>query len=203
MAKPLVLVFEDVELPFFPEKVDRAKIYGSTSVHAQDEAGNRCSMAMLSDDGRTLIGECALGSLSAEGEWVDKKTLKPVDAEGKPITPVASSFNAPVRLVEVATIDDYLAHNVKSVYQMRCDEGDLTKLFDALRGGKIFRFPFSFRGGLEANVGFLLLGQDQNLFMAVGEPTRLRFVGLEQAAAPDDEAAVDADDDESLDFGMM
>lgn len=203
MARPLTLVYEDVELPFFPEKVDRSKIYGFVDVQALDEEGRRCDLATLADDGRTLIGRggTALAVLSVDGEWLEKGKLRPVDPEGKTITPAASSFNAPIRLVQKVTIDEFLSHNVRSVYLMGCD-GDLTALKSALAGGAIFTFPFSFRGGLEADQGFLLQGQDQNLFLAIGQPTRLHFVGLEQVAAGDDEGA-DVEDEDSLDFGMM
>jgi hypothetical protein len=204
MAKPLILVYEDAELPFFPERVERRHIYGFVDVIAQDEAGNRCDLATLADDGRTVIGRggMALATLSADGEWLDKKTLKPLDPEGKPITPAPSSFNEPVRLVQKVTVEEYLSHNVRSVYLMP-SEADLTALKKALAGGTIYSFPFSFRGGLEADVGFLLMSQDQNVFLAVGQPTKLHFVGLEQAAAlTDEEGPAEAEGDE-LDFGMM
>ena len=205
MAKPLVLVFEDVELPFFPEKVDRARIYGRVDVQALDEEGRRCELATLADDGRTLIGRggTAFALLSPEGEWLDKKALKPVDPAGQPLTPALSSFNAPIRLVQTVTIDAYFSHNVRSVYLMQ-SEADLTKLRGALAAGTIYSFPFSFRGGIEPDVGFLLSAQDGNVFLAVGQPTKLHFVGLEQAAAlTEEEALTEAEDDESLDFGMM
>lgn len=205
MAKPLVLIHEDVELPFFPEKVDRAKIYGYIDVQALDEAGNACSLATLADDGCTVIGRggTAFAHLDPEGAWLDKKTLKPVDPAGKPITPAPSSFNAPIRLVQQVPVDEYLSHNVKAVYLMQ-SEADLTALKKVLGGGAIFAFPFSFRGGLEPDVGFLLAGQDGNVFLAVGQPTKLHFIGLEQAAvAADEETVVEEDDDDSLDFGMM
>ena len=205
MAKPLTLTFQGAELNFFPEKVDRTKLYGSTAVEAQDETGRRCHIGTLADDGRTLIGRggTGLATLSADGEWLEKSQLKPIDPEGKVIAPVPSTFNAPVKLDQVASIDAYLSHNVKSLYLMQ-SESDLAALKAELARGVIYSFPFSFRGGLEADVGFVLAGSDGNVFLAVGQPTRLHFVGLEQAQAPsDDEGPAEGEDEDELDFGMM
>jgi hypothetical protein len=71
-----------------------------------------------------------------------------------------------------------------------------------LEKGTIFQFPYSFRGGLEPDAGFLLLGADGTPFVAIGSATRLEMVGLQQSAgaAEEDEGG---DDEDSIDFGMM
>jgi hypothetical protein len=202
MAKPLVLKFAGADVALDLERVDRARLYGYAETEAVDEKGRRCSLATLADDGRTVIGRggTAVGLLSPEGEWLDKSRLKPVDAEGKPLAPVPSSFSAPLPLEKKATIDEYLSHNVRSVYLAR-PQGDASALIKELQAGTIFAFAYSFRGGLEADAGFLLGGKDGNIFLAVGQPTKIRFVGLEQAAALTEEAAEEEED--ALDFGMM
>jgi hypothetical protein len=203
MAKPLVVAFGGADLAFDLERVDRSRLYGTVDVEALDEKGRTCDLATLADDGRTVIGRggTALGMISSEGMWLEKSQLKPVDAEGKPITPVPSTFGAPVPLGKKATIDEYLSHNIRSVYLVR-PQGDASALVKELQAGAIFTFPYSFRGGLEADVAFLLGGKEGNLFLAVGHPTRIRFVGLEQAAALTEEGPED-EEEEALDFGMM
>ena len=78
-------------------------------------------------------------------------------------------------------------------------------LLGELRKGAIYTFPFSYRGGLDPDVGFLLANPEGTPFLAVGRKTRLQFVSLPELADPDVEADLDeeSDDDDSMDFGMM
>jgi hypothetical protein len=201
MAKPLVVQFAGQDIPLEMSRVERADLYGYVETEALDAKGRKCMSATLADDGQTIVaaGGSALASLSSDGQWLEKSQLTAVDPEGKPITPVPSSYAAPVPLAQTATIDEYLAHNIRSVYQFRSD-ADLTPLLAKLKEGVIFTFPYSFRGGLEPDTGFLLLAGDGTPFLAVGNKTKLDFVGFDQPAAVEEETA---EGEEDLDFGMM
>src|SRR5436853_572380 len=100
MAKPLVLAFGGVELPFTLSKVERSDLYGFVEIETLDEKGRRCTLATLADDGRSVItsGGTAIISLSPDGTWIEKKTLTPTDHLGTKISPVPSSYSAPVPL---------------------------------------------------------------------------------------------------------
>jgi len=203
MPKPLVVTLAGADLPLFLDKVDRSDLYGYVEVETLDEHGRKCALATLADDGKTIIPtSCsALAMLSPDGQWLDKKSLAPTDAHGNKLTPVPSSYSAPVPLLKTATIDEYLSHNIRSVYQVSSD-ADLAPLLAQLKQGVIFHFPYSFRGGLEPDAGFLLLSHTGTPFLAIGSPTKLEMIGLDQAApaaADDDETQ----DDEDIDFGMM
>jgi hypothetical protein len=204
MAKPLIVEFRGDTVEFALEKVDRTKLYGYVETEVHDEAGNRCELATLAGDGHSVVGKggAALAYISADGLWQTKADLTPVDVHGAAITPVRSTFDAPVVLDRTATIDEYLSHNIHLVYQL-IPSAEHAGLAADLKGGTIFQFPFSYRGGLEASAGFLLHGSDGNTFLCVGTPTALEFVGLSAPAAPlaDDTAATD--DDESLDFNLV
>lgn len=202
MAKPLVLQWGDTDLAFQLNKVDRSKLYGYKEVEVLGEGGAICELATLADDGRTVVGKggTGLGYLDADGLWSEKAKLKPVDVEGNEIKPVASSYSAPIKLFETVSADHYLSHNIRLVYQMVCDES-LETLRTELQRGTIFSFPYSYRGGLEANAGFLLLGEDGNIFLAVGDPTKVEFIGLQQVAVVEEEAG--ADETDLMDFDMI
>jgi hypothetical protein len=204
MAKPLVFTFGGSEIPFALSKVERSDLYGFVEIETLDEQGRKCSLATLADDGRSLIpsGGTAMVTLSPEGNWVEKKTLIPTDNQGQKIAPVPSSYAAPVPLESTATIDEYLSHDIRAVYQISC-ETDFGSLMDELKKGTIFQFPYSFRGGLEPDAGFLLLSADGTPFLAVGSPTKLEFVGFEQSAAIVEEENPFDDDEDTVDFGMM
>jgi hypothetical protein len=202
MAKPLVINFGGTDIPLSLSKVERSDLYGFVETETLDEQGRKCTSATLADDGKSVIpsGGVALATLSPEGNWVDKKTLVPTDNQGQKIMPVPSSYAAPVPIEQTTTIDEYLSHDIRAVYQLS-SEADLGPLLKELKDGKIFKFPYSFRGGLEPDAGFLLLASDGTPFLAIGSPTTLSFVGFEQTAAiAEDEGE---EQDESLDFSMM
>lgn len=201
MAKPLVLKLGDAEIPCNLTRVERSDLYGFVETEALDEQGRKCTLATLADDGKSVIasGGTALVTLSPDGNWLDKKACVPTDNQGNRITPVPSSYAAPVPLEKTATIEEYLSHDIRAVYQVASDAADLGPLMAELAKGTIFSFPYSFRGGLEADAGFLLLAADGTPFIAIGCPTQLQFVGFEEVAAVSDD---DGDEDE-IDFSMM
>ncbi len=203
MAKPLVFQLGDRDLPFELTKVDRSKLYGYKTVEAIDSHGSKCSLATLANDGQTIVasGGTGLGYLNADGEWCAKTDLTPVDSEGKEIPPVSSSFNAPIKLFDTVTVDEYFQHNIKSIYLLSCD-AEIEDLKTELARGTIFSFPFSYRGGLEADRAFLLSNEEGYLFMAVGVPTKTQWIGLQQTSVEmvDIEAI---DEVEMMDFDMI
>lgn len=204
MAKPIVFQWGDTDLSFSLAKIDRSKLYGYKEVEVLDEDGNRCELATLAEDGRTVVGRggTGLGYVDADGCWSDKSKLKPVDLDGHEIQPVASSFSAPIKLFETTGVDEYLSHNIRSVYQLETED-DIGSLVDELQKGTIFSFPYSFRGGLEADAGFLLMGSDGNAFLAVGNPAKVEFIGLQQTAAVMDDEEEEADETDLMDFDMI
>ena len=203
MARALVLKFDGTDIVCSPEKVDRTKLYGFIDVEALDTKGRKCQLATVAEDGRTIVGAggSAFAQLSPDGEWLDKSKLKAVDREGKPVTPVESSYSAPVAVTKTATIEEYLSHNIKGVYLLNPESAGA--LLAELKKGTIYTFPYSFRGGLEADVGFILATPEGTPFFCVGQPTSLHFVGLEQANAAAEEDGEAGAEDASVDFGMM
>ena len=210
MAKLLVFQLGESQFSFDMNKVDRAKLYGSKYVEALDESNQKCELATLAGDGCTLIGRggTGLGWLDADGAWREKSELKPVDNEGNEIEPVKSSFGAPIKLFDTATAEEYLEANIRLVYAMDFKQSetqaDVEELLLELNRGTIFRFPYSYRGGLEADVAFLLNNEVGEVMMVVGTQTKVEFIGL---AAPsggveETESAEEAGGD-LMDFDMI
>lgn len=206
MAKPLVVRFNGCEIPLGLQKVERSDLYGYVEVEVYDEDGNRCTTASLAQDGQTIMttGCTAIGTMSYDGRWLDRSMLAAVDLDGKPIEPVTSTFNAPVELDLdcCATIEELLNHSISTVYELSPEDGS-DVLLSELRKGKIFTFPFSYRGGLYADTGFMLMAADGTPFFLVGKPTQVEFIGLAQ---PEglllDEEDIPEEED-SLDFAML
>jgi len=120
--------------------------------------------------------------------------------DGNTVEPHPSTFKTVTLLEDRADIDEYLSHNIRSVYRMTCED-DFAELEAELKKGAIFSFPFSYRGSLEADTAFLLANNEGNIFMCVGKKADIRFVGFEQTSA--DLAEEEEDDDDDMDFGML
>ena len=182
-------------------------LYGFKEMEVLDDQDRTCELATLSDDGKTLVGKggTGIGYLDVDGKWTDKTKLKAVNLEGVEIQPVPSSFAAPIELAGTATVDDYLDHSVRLVYRLERDaESSLGEaLLVSLKQGAIYKFNYSYRGGLEWDVGFMLMNESSEVFFLVAVPSQLEFVGLQQVAAvvDDPEQAPDAAD--LMDFGMI
>jgi hypothetical protein len=205
MAKPLVFQWRDRPISFQMAKVDRARLYGFKESEVLDDQGQRCELATLAQDGQTVIGRggTGFGTLTVDGTWIEKNQLRPVDPAGQTIQPVASSFSAPVPLAEQATVEDYLDCAVRAVYLMETTD-DITGLVDELKQGTVYRFPYSYRGGLEPDLGFLLANAEGKVFCAIGKPAKVEFLGLAQAApAVEDENEESEEEADAMDFSMM
>lgn len=203
MARPLVLSLDGQEFPVRITKVDREKLYGAIEIEAFDENGNEAFLRVLASDGKTLIdkGGTALAVLSEDGDWIDRRSLIALNQDGDQIEPVPSSFNI-TNLLSPATVEEYLSVIVKSVYVIdSVDEAELDYLKSHLSGGDIFKFKFSFRGGLEFDSAFLLSNKE-GIFMVTGTDARLQFLKLSQERILDsiEEQEISADE---LDFDLL
>jgi hypothetical protein len=167
--------------------------------------GESSTASLLASDGRTLVGRggSALLWLDPDGNHVDKASLSPVKHTGEVWSRVPSSFEAPIALSVKAGVEDLLNHNIKATYALTAPMG-ASALLDELRRGVVYTFPFSFRGGLDPDVGFLLASGEGLPFLLLGKPTNLQFVALAEESLPESEEAPESDeDDDEVDFAMM
>ena len=165
-AKPLIFELGGNEIPCHLSKVDRSKLYGYVDREVLNDSDAPCTLATLASDGQTLIGSggTSLAYFDPDGQWCDKGDLTAVDQDNEPVKPVGSSFKAPIPLKAKASIEDYLSHNIHNVYLLVAasedDEGAASglspDLVAELKKGTIYTFPFSYRGGLDPDTGFLL-----------------------------------------------
>lgn len=203
MARPLVLSLDGQEFPVRITKVDREKLYGTTEIEAFDENGNEAFIRVLASDGKTVInkGGTALAVLSEAGAWIDRRDLIALNNDGEQIEPVESSFNA-ANVLHAATVEEYLSTIVKSVYVLESfEDAGLDYLKDHLSADNIYKFHFSFRGGLEYDTAFLL-GNKEGIFMVIGTEARLQFLKLNQETVLDSVEEQEISGDE-LDFDLL
>jgi hypothetical protein len=204
MARPLILSLDGQETAVSILKVDRERLYGDIEIEAFDEKGKPASIKVLAADGRTLLdkGGTALATIDEDGNSVSRAQFRPVDMNGDPIETVPSSFGQ-TNILERASPDEYLSQVVKSVYLLQPAEGsDLDYLVDHLSAGQMFRFQFSYRGGVEHDSAFVVGNDKADAFMVVGRDAALQFVRLNQAAVLDSTEEMEISGEE-LDFELL
>ena len=111
-------------------------------------------------------------------------------------------YKRQIDLERTATVDEFLNYSSRLVYVLGTDDEFDTKLAQELGAGKIFRFDFLYREGVSSDPAFLLSTTDGLIWMMVGKPSAIDFVGLDQAAvcfvADDEDEEV-----EDFDFEML
>ena len=207
MARSLEFSYQGTLFEAALIKVERAQLYGSVTIETNDSKGERCAVATLASDGKTLIprGGTALGYVNPSGDWVNRDQLQPVDLAGEPLEQVASSFDAPIVLDTLANAEEFLDHSARLTYRLDAAEGFPDTWLDTLRAGATYRFGFSYRGGVGHDPAFVFADEEDNIWLLITDINEVQFVGLEQAAICAGEHIVDEieDDEQSLDFGML
>ena len=201
MAKTASFIYNDLFFTTTFTKVDRKKVYGYSKIEVTDKDGNPCSLANITSDGRYILptGCTGITTLDTEGNYIARSDMKVVDAEGNEAVKIPSVYDREQVALKEASIDDYLALNVKGIYQLNVEDG-LSGLMDLLNKGKIFRFKYNYRAGYETDDAFLLSAQD-TAFMVIGNLTEFEYIGLKTQV---DEIEEEEDDDfDDFDMGMF
>lgn len=203
MARQLRFALAGVTYDAGIEKVDRDKLYGWVKRQPFDRDGNPCYMGTLSGDGMHILGRGSLeqGYLDPAGNWVERDALRALDQDGTTLAKRESSFKETIALAETMSLDDYLLHTAKLVYQL---DAPLELIVAVAAREELYTFPFNYVASYAPDTAFLI-ESDGILFLIVGQPTGFDYVGLTEV-----EPTLLIDDDEeeeegadSFDFSMM
>ena len=204
MARDLKLSYQSKQYIFGIQKLDRKKLYGYTTIDVKDEKGLKCSLATVSDDGQHILAKGCVGYtyLNDKNEYVPSSSIKMVDKEGNPMEKIISSFDLEHIELQEASLDDYLRLYVKSVYQLNvADEStDIASLLDVLKKCKVLYFKFNYRTDYDADDAFLIQNED-TIFMAIGQISDFKFIGLEKVV--EELIELEEEEDDDFDFGML
>lgn len=178
MAKQLDIRINGRSFSVAPMKLERKKVYGWNELRVVTPDGELCQQAGLNSDGITIIpaGNTKTGMLREDGLWMDRSELIAYDAYGNTAKSIPSSFDTGIDLMEKASVEEMLDHNLASIYQMT---GDEAMLLSSKIGDDIYKFPFSYRGGYEMNTAFIITN-GPNVFIVVGNDGGYDYIGLEQ-----------------------
>lgn len=204
MAKSLTFRYEGRDYALEPIKLTREKLYGWSDTVVLDQNNQECKLVSIEESGAFIIpkGCLGLGVVNAQGEWVEKSDLLWIDEAGDPARLVPSSFEAPIDLSETVSIEEFLDHEITSVYTLQ-GEGECSDLIKAVAAGSIYTFLFNYRADYEGDPAFLMECRGA-LFILIGKKVECEFVGLEEISYLEvDDAKSEPEPDDELDFEML
>ena len=199
MARTILVRLGEEESAFGFTKVEREKLYGKKDRVVVDENGRECDATWLTPDGAVLVPMGGTAHLWMDERWDAREQTDrlAVDASGAALELKPSTLGVAQSLREVDA-RRVLEIVTNSVYQLEPETVGPT-LQAALKEGRMFETPFSYRDGFDSDAA-ILLANDEGMFALVGKPSGFEMVSreviAEEPGAPDD---LDAD----LDFGML
>lgn len=184
------------------DKLKRGELYGWSEIKAFDEDGNECEIVSVADDGKTLFGKGGynFATVNDRGDFVKTEDLIAVDLNNEPLEIAASSFDSGIDLTETATVEEFLSHQVKSVYHLVSDDIP-AKFLKSLAGGQIYKFNFSYRQGTNIDQGFLLANKEGVPFIILTTASEVNFLGFQDVSATED--LEDEAETDLFDFGAL
>lgn len=197
MAREIIFKQGGNEFPFEPVKLDRKKLYGRQEKFALDENGELCELAYIDEYGTTIIpkGGIGLGIMDSQNQWVNRSQLKAVYENGEPAVKIPSTFSVPVELERKVSVEEFLNHEITSIYSLQGEENH-PELVKEIASGVIYTFTYSYREDYEGDPAFLIENEGR-LFILIGKPILIEYCGLEEAAEIEEES------DDDLDFSMF
>lgn len=204
MGKNLKFVINGNSFEAGISKVDRDKVYGFVEEVVTDRDGNICTTGNLLDDGQTIVlsGATSLKTVDDSFAELDKKALKTVYMDGTDAKLIPSSYDGDIDL-QVAEMDDLFNLEVTAVYQCTWEDTSVkSSMLELLKDGSLFRFVFNYRADYEG-ADAILLGSQEEVFVLTGRILEFEYLSNEVMLPFEEPAEVTAEDDGSMDFGML
>lgn len=196
MARKLIFQQNERAFEFVINKVDRNKLYGKKEIVVTDSVGNSLNKGYLDEWGSVVIASSGMGYLDDGRCWHAKSELLAVDEAGNALEIAASSFDAPINLSQIVSLESFMEHEVTAVYQLKGP--DIAALAERLSlADGLYSFPFCYRASYEVRAAFLN-PVDGSIFMIVGSPTKMTLLSKPQHSEIEEEF-----EDDALDFSMM
>ncbi|HPQ70590.1 MAG TPA: hypothetical protein PKW95_15805 [bacterium] len=187
MSRKIDIMFQGSISRIALHRVDRSRLYSSTCLIGLDAQGNECASALLTRDGKYVLGAGSTAGmyLSEEGDVVAREDLTASDEQGRPSGEEIAVPNSPHELTGPVSAEALLECIVTAVNEANASDLVLT-LATSLSRGDIYHEP---------DRGFLL-ANEQGVFLLATKPARFDFIGNDHQAVFED------DDHEYEDLGF-
>jgi hypothetical protein len=204
MARTIKITFKGKTYEPSIQALNRDKLYGFIENVIEDDKGQSCFEGSLLEDGQTLIGKgcSAIKVLDEKGLEVDKKELKAVDVNGKPLNEVLSIFETGITLKE-GGMDDLFDLEVDSVYDFNWSDETMKAAFLNEIKGKVLTFEFNYRTDYEG-ADAVLISNSEGAFILSGRKLEFEFLSNKnQTIIAIPELEEENEEDQGMDFSMF
>ena len=145
MSRQIKFNLEGVLLQAPISKVDRAKLYGTSTREVYDENGDECTLSDLYQGSVILPkGSVSQVLIDKKGNYVSRSELIGFNRLNQKVEKVASIYSQENNCKKTS-IDEFLSANIKSVYQLTISDVDLESWKKCFSNNEIYHFIFNYR----------------------------------------------------------
>ena len=200
MSRQIKFNLEGVLLQAPISKVDRAKLYGTSTREVYDENGDECTLSDLYQGSVILPkGSVSQVLIDKKGNYVSRSELIVFNRLNQKVEKVASIYSQENNCKKTS-IDEFLSANIKSVYQLNIEHDNLESWKKCFLNNEIYHFIFNYREDFEGDDAYIL-SNGSDFFVIVGKQNEYEFLELDTISVESDEE--DIADDDNLDFSMF
>ena len=200
MSRQIKFNLEGVLLQAPISKVDRAKLYGTSTREVYDENGDECTLSDLYQGSVILPkGSVSQVLIDKKGNYISRSELIGFNKLNQKVEKVASIYSQENNCKKTS-IDEFLSANIKSVYQLNIEHDNLESWKKCFLNNEIYHFIFNYREDFEGDDAYIL-SNGSDFFVIVGKQNEYEFLELDTISIESDEE--DIADDDNLDFSMF
>lgn len=200
MGRPIKFNLSGISLEAEITKVDRSKLYGTSTRVVYDENGEECSLSDLYQGSAILPkGSISQTLLDSKGNYVSRSDLIGFNNLNQKVEKVSSIYSGENNCKKV-TIDEFISANVKSIYQLNIENGNLENWKKCFLNDEIYCFIFNYREDYEGDDAYILYN-GSNFFIIVGKQNSYEYLELNTISI--DVEDEDSTQDDDLDFSMF
>jgi len=200
MGRPIKFNLSGISLEAEITKVDRSKLYGTSTRVVYDENGEECSLSDLYQGSAILPkGSISQTLLDSKGNYVSRSDLIGFNNLNQKVEKVSSIYSGENNCKKV-TIDEFISANVKSIYQLNIENGNLENWKKCFLNDEIYCFIFNYREDYEGDDAYILYN-GSNFFIIVGKQNSYEYLKLNTISI--DVEDEDSTQDDDLDFSMF
>jgi|TARA_B100001741_G_C16529701_1_gene588965 hypothetical protein len=200
MSRQIKFNLEGVLLEAPINKVDRAKLYGTSTRVVYDENGELCKLSDLYQ-GSIILPKGSLSQvlIDKKGNYVSRSDLIGFNKSDQKVEKVASIYSQENKCKKIP-LDEFISANIKSVYQLTISDVDLESWKKCFSNNEIYHFIFNYREDFEGDDAYIL-SEGNHFFIIVGKQNEYEFLELETISIDHEEE--DIIEEDNVDFSMF
>ena len=200
MSRQIKFNLEGILLDAPINKVDRAKLYGTSTRVVYDENGEECTLSDLYQ-GSVILPKGSVSQVLTDkkGNYVSRSNLVGFNKSDQKVEKVASIYSQENKCKKTS-IDEFVSANIKSVYQLTIENDNLQTWKNCFLNNEIYHFIFNYREDFEGDDAYII-SNGSDFFVIVGKQNKYEFLELDTISIDQEEE--DETEEDNLDFSMF